>query len=394
MALVAIYAAAGFLWAPRLIRSQAEEFVSDNYGRSVQIGEIRFNPFTLELNVGRFALPDADRKPVLSFDSLRVNLELSSLWRRGASFKEIAIVRPFARALVRENGEFNITDLIKPFEDKPGETTEPSEPARLFIGLFRMDAGQVHFEDRTLATPYTADLAPLSFELRDFSTTESTDNAYDLHAQADSGATLDWSGSMTLTPFTSQGRFKFANINARKHWAYLREAAGLDVSSGLLGFDGSYDVRIDKTTELKATLNRLEMADLGIKPIGQEIDTARFEKLSLANATFDLARHTAGVEKIEITGGSVEVWREADGSINLLELTDTQDAAVATPEATETPITFTAPDIRLQGLVVQVEDRQVTPTIKLMLDPFDLHVTGYSTAAGHHDRHRDGSEDQ
>ena len=392
MALVAIYAAAGFLWAPRLIRSQAEEFVSENYGRKVDIGEIRFNPFTLELNVGRFTLPDADGKPVLSFESLLVNLELSSLWRRGASFKEIAIRRPYARALVRENGEFNVTDLIKPFEEQPGEAAEPSEPPRLFIGLFRMDAGQVHFEDRTLATPYTADLAPLSFELRDFSTTESTDNAYDLHAQADSGATLDWSGSMTLTPFTSQGRFKFANINARRHWAYLREAAGLDVSSGELGFDGSYDVSIDKTTDFKAMLNRLEMADLGIKPIGQEIETARFEKLALSNATFDLAKHTAGVEKIEITGGSVEVWREADGSINLLELTEPQDADVATDEATtatspsaaesETPITFTAPDIHLQGLVVQVEDRQVTPAIKLMLDPFDLRVTGYSTAPG------------
>ncbi len=41
MALVAIYAAAGFLWAPQLIRSQAEEFVSENYGRKVEIGEIR-----------------------------------------------------------------------------------------------------------------------------------------------------------------------------------------------------------------------------------------------------------------------------------------------------------------------------------------------------------------
>ena len=392
MALVAIYAAAGFLWAPRLIRSQAEEFVSENYGRKVDIGEIRFNPFTFELNVGRFVLPDADGKPVLSFDSLRVNLELSSLWRRGASFKEIDIRRPYTRALVRENGEFNIADLIKPFEDKPGETAEPSEPPRLFIGLFRMDAGQAHFEDRTLATPYTADLAPLSFELRDFSTTESTDNAYDLHAQADSGATLDWSGSMTLTPFTSQGRFKFANINARRHWAYLREAAGLEVSSGQVGFDGTYDVRIDKATEFKATLNQLEMADLGIKPIGQEIETARFEKLSLANATFDLAKHAAGVEKIEVTGGSIQVWREADGSINLLELTDSQDTAVPAPEApsatappdaeSETPITFSAPDIHLRGLVVQVEDRQVAPAIKLMLDPFDLRVTGYSTAPG------------
>ena len=78
MALVAIYAAAGFVWAPRLIRSQAEEFVSENYGRKVDIGEIRFNPFTFELNVGRFVLPDADGKPVLSFDS-QVDKKLSTL---------------------------------------------------------------------------------------------------------------------------------------------------------------------------------------------------------------------------------------------------------------------------------------------------------------------------
>jgi len=401
-ALVGAYAAAGFLWAPRLIRSQAEEFASENYGRKVEIGEFRFNPFTFELNVGRFTLPDADGKPVLAFESLLVNLELSSLWRRGASFKEIAIGKPYARALVRENSELNLTDLIKPFEDKPGEPVEASEPARLFIGLFQMDAGHVHFEDRTLATPYTADLTPLSFELRDFSTTESTDNAYDLQAQADSGATLAWSGSMTLTPFTSQGRFTFANINAGKHWAYLRDAAGLDVSSGLLGFDGSYDVRIDKTTELKVTLNQLEMVELGVKPIGQEIETARFEKLRLANASFDLAQRTAGVEKVEITGGFVHAWWEADGSINLLELMKSPQEAVPAAESpaaaptnaavpaaespppaeTETPFTFVAPDIHLQGLIVQAEDRQVTPAIKLMLDPFDLRVTGFSTAPG------------
>ena len=32
--------------------------------------------------------------------------------------------------------------------------------------------------------------------------------------------------------------------------------------------------------------------------------------------------------------------------------------------------------------MVQVEDRQVEPTIKLALDPFNLRVTGYSTAPG------------
>ena len=59
-----------------------------------------------------------------------------------------------------------------------------------------MTDGHAHFEDRTLATPYATDLKPLSLELRDFSTTADTDNAYDLHAQAGSGATLDWSGDV------------------------------------------------------------------------------------------------------------------------------------------------------------------------------------------------------
>ena len=82
--LVAAYAAAGFWLAPKLIRSQAQEFASEKFGRSVEIGEIRFNPFTFELAIDRFSFPDADGKPLASFESLLVNLELSSLWRAGA----------------------------------------------------------------------------------------------------------------------------------------------------------------------------------------------------------------------------------------------------------------------------------------------------------------------
>ena len=48
-----------------------------------------------------FSFPDADGAPLASFEKLLVNLELSSLWRVGASFKEIAIARPYSRALVR-----------------------------------------------------------------------------------------------------------------------------------------------------------------------------------------------------------------------------------------------------------------------------------------------------
>ena len=61
-------------------------------------------------------------------------------------------------------------------------------------------------------------------------------------------------------------------------------------------------------------------------------------------------------------GGSVQAWREANGDINLMELTARSAEDEATPPATtESPWLFTAPEIVLESLVVQVEDRQASP---------------------------------
>jgi uncharacterized protein involved in outer membrane biogenesis len=387
--LVATYAAAGFFLVPRLVRSAAQDFVSENYGRQAEIGEIRFNPFTLTLEIDRFVFPDADGKPLASVEALLVNLELSSLWRRGASFKEITIDRPFVRAMLREDGSLNLADLAEPFAEEAEAPEEDSEPTRLFIDLFRVNAGQADFEDRTLAPAFTAQFKPISFELRDFSTTEDTDNAYELHAQVGEGQTLDWDGDVSLAPLASKGEFKFSNFTANKQWAYLRDAAGLDVTSSNLGFDGSYEFLAGETeTELKLVLREIGIADFGIRPAGDAEETARFKKVTVSNAALDLAKREVVVEKVGLDGGNVLVWRDASGLINLLQLAEgssgapATEGAVAEPVTDESPWTFSAPDIQLRALQVRVEDRQVTPAVEYLLNPFELRIAGFSTAPG------------
>ena len=398
--LIAVYAAAGFWLVPRIVRAQAVGFAEENYQRQLAVGEIRFNPFTLQLEVDDFSFPDADGEPLGSFETLIVNLELSSLWRAGASFKEIAIGKPYIRPVIRPGGELNFSDLAKPFPESPPEEDDEGPP-RVFVAHFQMTDGHTHFEDRTLATPYATDIRPLSLELRDFSTTGSTDNAYDLHAMAGTGATLDWGGTVSLAPLASKGRFKFANIQATRHWGYVREKAGFEVISGRLGFDGDYDFAAgDAGTKLQFTLRELAVDELGIRRIGEDADTARLTRLAISNFDFDLAKNAANVEKILVSGGSVLAWRGADGELNLTQLTKPVEAAPvadaasptveAAPAAVEpappaeagSAFLFTAPDIEAQNLVVQVEDRQVEPAIKLMLDPFNVRVTGYSNAPG------------
>src|SRR4029077_1818216 len=85
------YAAAGFLIVPRVARSQIEAFVVETLHRRIALGEIRFNPFTLEANISDLKLTEADGAPLLSFRHLLVNAEIASLWRRGVVLKELEL---------------------------------------------------------------------------------------------------------------------------------------------------------------------------------------------------------------------------------------------------------------------------------------------------------------
>ena len=112
--LAGLYALLGFYAAPRIVRSQAIDFVRENYGRELTLGEIRINPFKLQAEIKDLSLPDTDGKPMLAFRRLFIDFELSSLWRRAYFFKDVQLDAPLARAVIRPDGSVNLADLALP----------------------------------------------------------------------------------------------------------------------------------------------------------------------------------------------------------------------------------------------------------------------------------------
>jgi hypothetical protein len=76
VALVALYALAGFLMAPRLLRSALIEDIPKTLGVTPQVGEIHINPFPVALEIKDFSLaaPAGDR--LLGFGRLFVDFGL------------------------------------------------------------------------------------------------------------------------------------------------------------------------------------------------------------------------------------------------------------------------------------------------------------------------------
>ena len=407
--LSAAYALAGFVGVPHLVRSQLLSFVSEHYGRTASIGEIRFNPFTFALEAKDFTLPDADGKPMLSFGRLWLDLDVATLWRFAPSFSDIEIERPFIRTLVRKDGALNLADLAKPFESPtPAPPPPPEEkPARLFVDRFSVNAGNVTYEDESRPSTFRAHLEPITFELRDFSTTAKTGNEYALIGASTSGEKFVWNGSLSVAPLGSQGRFEVTDLQARTIWSYLRDSLDFELSSGRINLHGDYRFAATPALALNLNVQTVSVADLGIRPAGHDADYIQHANVQVDDTRLDLARERVDVGKIQLTGGTIRAWRDGKGNINLMELmkpagkadsaTSASTAAAPPPAAASAPAAtgapsvpaapspsrwvVAAPDIAVENLRVELEDRLLKPSAAFTLAPINVNVRGFSTAS-------------
>lgn len=418
--LVGAYALVGFVGVPHWLRSGLRSYVTTHYHRQLSLGDIRFNPFTLTLDAEDISFPDADSTPMLGAGALHVQLQLASLWRRGPSFSEIILTRPFARVLVRRDGSLNLADLAKPFAGtaSPAPPPKKSGPMRLFIDRFAVLDGRSSYEDRSRATPFHADLQPINFDLRNFSTVGNASNEYALDFATQLGERFHWSGTLGVEPMSSRGQFEISALQARTLWSFMRDALHFEVSSGVIALNGDYDLTAGSPASLQVDVHQLTVSRLGVKPPKAPTDYVDLDLLDVRNTRVDLARRSVTVGTVRLTGGTVQAWIDPDGRLNFSELMGSPSAsgsgkpaapgtgssASATPalhEAAQTapqqqaapqqtvaqqtapqqpasaPWSLAAPDIQLTGLKLSAQDREVAPAASLTLDDIALRVEGF-----------------
>jgi uncharacterized protein involved in outer membrane biogenesis len=379
------YTVLGFWLMPRLVRSNLLSFASEQYQRTASVGDIRFNPFTLKLELRDFSLPDADAAQLLAFRRLLLDFDVSSVWRVGASFAAVELDDPFARVMLRPDGSLNLADLAKLANPPP--PSDSNETPRVFIDRLSVSRGRIAFEDRARATPFATELRPINFELRDFSTGGQSGNAYALRGASVDGETFAWSGNFQLTPLTSNGKFEVSALQARTVWSYLRDALDFEFTRGVINLNGEYFYSAAEQGGLRLAVHQVNVVDLGLRPPGREQDYVEVSALSVEEAQVNLRTRRVDVARVRLDGGTVRAARDAQGHINLLELAGQADAAppetpaVSPASASAAPAwVLSAPDIAVANLRVDFNDALVRPAAAFTLTPVNLALTGFSTA--------------
>jgi uncharacterized protein involved in outer membrane biogenesis len=401
-----LYTLAGFLLVPRIARNQAIHYVQHDLGRKLAIGALTFNPFSLAVEIRDLALTEADGAPIASFALLRIRFSATaSLLHRAWTFAEVRLEQPVINTLINRDGSLNLAKLAPPAAPTPATPeARPGQVPALRIGAFTVTRGQLHFEDRSRPAPFTATLSPIEFALTDFRTQPQFENRYRFSAATSAGEQLDWSGQFSVRPLGSSGEFAITALKASTIASYLEDSLPFAMRSGSIDIQGNYHLVAAGQTSLSLGLPSLKVHTLAIAPRGAAGEPwIQLPEVDVADTTIALSERQVGVGQVTLQNPSLQVWREADGSLNLQRLLQpaaasghagTGGAAAASPASASAPApaataagaTGSAPSwkitlakLRIDGASIVAEDRSLKPALQLKIAPLQLTVQNYAS---------------
>ena len=233
------YSLIGFLILPgialRVINQQLARYAT----MPATLERLEFNPFTLTLDLHSLHLGEAEA-PQVAFESLHVDLEWDSLWRRTLHLADVRLLRPHSEILLAKDGSLNLARLFDlPASEAPADP-EPGEPFPLRIDRLQLKRGLVHFQDLRPGEPIDFVYDPLNFELHHLVTRADGDADARLSASGPDGGRIAWQGRFNLSPFTSEGRVELSDLALKTFWPYVRDQVPLSLQQGLLNLHSDY----------------------------------------------------------------------------------------------------------------------------------------------------------
>ncbi len=393
------YFALGALALGPMLQWGAEKYVSEKSGHRLQLESVDFDPLALELKLGKLQLIQPDGALLLGFEALVLDLSSSSLSSLGWTFDRIHLSKPHGQFTLKQKGESNWTNFLAAFKSRPDSTPQPTP--RLLVRQFELSQGQLDFSDATVQPAFQTRLTPLDITLTDLSTLPDDKGSYQLSARTPLGAQLRWRGELRLSPVRLSGDFSLKAIQLQQLDPYLKGRIPVAPLQGTADFSSHYSLRLE-SGQVQFDLQQLsaQISDLHLRVLDAKIPALQLKSLVLTGGQFNLQQQTASVQslhldkmslhnqsqvllqidamqldriqamlsqrhmaaqRLQLSGGKLDIVRNAKGELNLLKLfADIIGQPMPSPDPKPTAAALLAPAWTWKLGRTELSDWQIT----------------------------------
>ena len=363
----------GYFWLPGFAKNKLETALSDALKRPVTIERLAISPYNLSATIEGFKAGD-----VLSVGSLYVNVSYTSLLRMIPVIQELRVDAPRVHLVRESENRLNISDLL---DSKSGGNNSP--PPQFVVNNISVSNGQVEWVDKVvgktqilsdmhLGVPFIANVpsqvqvfvkpmfraklngAPLelSGEMRPFAnghdaTVEITLDGLDIMPVA-SYVKLP----VTLKSALLDTRLQVQFQHSAGHASELSVTGNLalrNIQGELAAQKLAFDVPMFAVQDIHANVfaEKISIAEVAVKSNSHDAVTANYAHETLAQIgefklgkiVLDMHTHRAEVGDVELNDAEFMLRRNAQGSMNVLDLAK----SFSSPHAPENKNTVATP---------------------------------------------------
>lgn len=220
--LVALYAAAGWWLAPRLLRDALAGQAAAR-GLELRLGAVHTHPFALSVELEAVELLDEGGRRLAAAEALDADIAWASLWRGAWIVQRAELRQPFL--------DLAFPDAFAPSENAGGER-QAGEP--VLVQHLLVSGGELRYIDRSRATPVEAALQQIRVSVQGLSTAPAEPARYDASAALVAGGNLRSQGTVSLSPLAAHGTLAAEALALAKVWQ-LAAPASVPVAGALDG---------------------------------------------------------------------------------------------------------------------------------------------------------------
>ena len=318
----------GGLVLPPFVKSTLLDQLGKALHRPVSVKSVSINPYALSVTLEGVSVLEPDgNAPFVTFDSLYLNLESSSLFRGGLVLGEIRLLNPKLKIVRLQEQRYNFSDLLDEVMAKP-KSEGPSTPFSL--NNIQISGGVVEFDDRpvdekhvvsdlNLTLPFVSSMA---YAIQSF-----VEPAFSAHIN---GAPMVIKGKSK--PFDdsleSEVLFDLANLELAKFIDYSPIKLPVKMLSGALDSNLKLVFRQEKKKPATLALS----GTVGIKNVrvkdNSGLPLLSFKQLDLVMASADLLGARFEIERFALDSPEIHARVSRQGDINWLEFFSREMAVV------------------------------------------------------------------
>lgn len=327
-----------WLAIPPLIKGPLERIASEQLGRTVTVGGIDFQPWSLEFALRDVAVAGANgAPPQLTIGRIYADGELQSLFRLAPVVDAFTIDNPVLRITHLGDGRYDVDDIIAKVT-APKNDPEPDQgPARLALYNLALTGGSIDFIDNTVSE--THEVRALTLKVPFISTLPSQ---REVKVEPHLAFTLDGSrfdSSAEGTPFAQTGKadaqIRLDGLNLAPYLGYLPANLPVKVQSATL--DADVKVAFEQHPRMAVKLSGTVQAS-GVRMADRQgADLLSYERLKIDMADVRPLEQIVRLQHVELTAPVVTATRDAAGQINLAQLAAPAQAATPAKGKATTP---------------------------------------------------------